>query len=124
MLIATIAALMLIFGGGSLEFFLTNLKKPVKEHVVDKARQDVILDAGKALEKELKALEKDVLEHFEELIEVHGEFDSIPADYDAAGEFLKADQKKLAALVLDARDTMKSSMTRQEWEAVFQEVHK
>ena len=124
MLIATIAALMLIFGGESLEFFLTNLKKPVKEHVADKTRQDVILDASKALGKELKALEEHVVEDFEDLIEVHGEFESTPADYDAAGEILKADQKKLSALVLAARDTMKANMTREEWEAVFNALDK
>ena len=76
MLIATITALILIFGSGNLEFYLTNLKKPVKEYVVDEVRRDAILEAGKELEEELKGLSKDIEEHFEELIEVHAEYKS------------------------------------------------
>jgi peptidoglycan hydrolase CwlO-like protein len=119
MLIATITALILIFGGGNLEFYLTNLKKPVKEHVADKERRDAILDAGKELKKELKALTKDVEDHFEDIIKVHAEYESTTADYQAAGAKLKADQNRLTELVLDARDEMKKNMTRAEWEAVF-----
>ena len=122
MLIATITALIIIFGSGNLEFYLTNLKKPVKEHVVDPARREVVLDASKSLKKELKSLEKEVREHFEDIVEVHGEYDSTTADYDAAGEALKTDQRRLSKLVLDARDVMKAQMTREEWEAVFQEI--
>jgi hypothetical protein len=122
MLIATITVLILIFGGGNLEFYLTNLKKPVKEHVVDKERRDAILEAGKELEKELKGLAKDIEEHFEELIEVHGEYESTTADYLAASAKLKADQNTLAERVLDTRDAMKENMTRAEWEQVFSEV--
>ena len=124
MLIATITALMLIFGGGNLEFYLTNLKKPVKEHVVDKERRDAILEAGKELEKELKVLSKDIEEHFEEVIEVHAEYESTTDDYLAAGNRLKADQNRLTMLVLDTRDAMKENMTRAEWEAVFEAVEK
>ena len=119
MLIATITALILIFGGGNLEFYLTNLKKPVKEHVVDKERRDAILEAGKELEKELKILSKDIEAHFGELIEVHAEYESTSEDYLAAGAALKADQNTLAGLVLDTRDAMKENMTRSEWEQVF-----
>ena len=121
MLIATITALMLIFGGSSLEFFLINLKKPVKEYVADEDRQDAILDAGKALEEDLKVLTKDVEEHFRALVEVHSVYESTTEDYLAAGAKLKADQNRLTTLVLDARDTMKAQMTREEWEAVFAE---
>jgi hypothetical protein len=120
MLIATLAALMLIFGGGTLEFYLTNLKSDVKEHVQDKDCQKIIIAAGKTLEKELKELQKDTEDHFAELVEVHSEYDSMPEDYDTAGENLKADQKRLSTLVLDTRDVMKEQMSREEWNAVFQ----
>lgn len=121
MLIATITALILIFGGSNLEFFLTNLKKPVKEYVADADRQDAILDAGKALEKELKELTKDVEDHFNEIVEVHSVYESTTENYLTAGAKLKADQNRLTTLVLDTRDVMKENMTREEWEAVFKE---
>lgn len=119
MLIATITALILIFGGSSLEFYLTNLKKPVKEHVADKDRRDAILDAGKNLENELKDLRKEIEENFEHLVRIHGKYESTPADYMAGGEGLMADQRKMATLILDARDTMREHTTREEWEAIF-----
>jgi hypothetical protein len=122
MLIATITALILIFGGGTLEFYLTNLKKPVKEHVVEKERRDAILEAGKELEQELKGLSKDLEEHFEALIDVHSAYASTTEDYLAAGAKLRADQNRLTELVLDTRDIMKENMTRAEWEQVFSEV--
>ncbi len=121
MIIATITALILIFGGGSLEFYLTNLKGPVKEHVQDKARQEIIIDAGKALAAELAGFEEEINEHFEDLVEVHRAYDSTASDFDEATAKLLADQKKLSRMVLDARDTMHEQMTREEWEAVFQE---
>lgn len=119
MLIATIAALMLLFGGGSLNFYLTNLKGPVKEHVQDKDRREVILDASKALSKDLKVLEKQIEEHFEELVEVHNDYDSKESNFDAATTKLLGDQHDLSTWVLDARDVMHEQMTKEEWEAVF-----
>ena len=119
---ATLAALTVLFlGGGSLEFYLTNLKSDVKEHVQDKACRKIILDAGKALSKDLKTLEKEVLDHVEDLAEVHSEYDSAASDFDEDVAALKADQKELSRLVLDARETMHEQMTKEEWEAVFAE---
>ena len=54
--VSNITALILIFGSGSLEFYLTNLKSDVKEHVEDKERQKSIIATGKTLEKELRSL--------------------------------------------------------------------
>jgi peptidoglycan hydrolase CwlO-like protein len=121
MIIATITALILIFGGGSLEFYLTNLKGDVKDHVADKARQEIIIDASKALSKDLAALAEEVDDHFEDLVEVHSEYGSTESDFDEVTEELKADQKELSRLVLDARDSMHEQMTREEWNVVFAE---
>lgn len=119
MLIAIFTVLMLFFGGGSLEFYLTNLKGSVKEQVQDKDRRDAILDTSKALEKDLKVLAKDVEQHFNALVSMHTRFESTSADYDTAAAKLKADQKTLSTLTLGARDAMHKQMTREEWNAVF-----
>ena len=118
----TLAILTFLFmGGNSLEFYLTNLKSDVKEHVRDKACRKTILDAGKALSKDLQTLEKEVQDHVEDLAEVHSEYDSVASDFDGAIEALKADQKELSHRVLDARDVMHEQMTKEEWTAVFAE---
>ena len=124
MIIGTLTLLMLIFGGGGLEFYLTNLKGAVKEHVQDKARQELIIDASEALSSNLQILEKQIDVHFEDLIAVHADFHSIATDFDAVTVNLKADQKEVSQLILDARDTMHKQMTKDEWEAVFQASEK
>ena len=119
MIWGTLAVLIILFSGGSLEFYLTNLKGPVKEHVADKVQQEIIIDAGKALAKDLKELSEEINDDFEDLVEVHSEYDSSESDFDEAIADLKASQKKLSHMVLDARDTMHEQMTKEEWEAVF-----
>ena len=121
MIWGTLAVLIILFSGGSLEFYLTNLKKPVKEHVQDKACQEIIIDAGKALSKGLEELGEEINDHFEDLVEAHSEYDSVASDFDEATAQLKADQKELSRLVLDARDVMHDQMTKEEWNAVFAE---
>ena len=118
----TLAILIFLFGGGDgLAFYLTNLKGDVKEHVQDKACQEIILDASKALAEDLTALAGEIDDHFEDLAEVHSEYGSVASDFDEVVASLKADQKELSLLVLDARDAMHEQMTKEEWEAVFME---
>lgn len=120
-MIIGIAALVLFLfgGGGSLEFYLTNLKDPVKEHVQDKDRQEAILDASKALSKELKDIQKEVTDEFKDYVKAHADYESTPADFDEVTDEMVANQLKLAKQVLDARDKIHSQMTESEWAAVF-----
>lgn len=119
MIIATITALIIIFGGSGLEFYLTNLKKPVKEYVQDKERQESILDASTALSKELKELRKRTDANFGELIEVHGDYHSTESDFTQVTDKLLENQQETIRATLDTRDIMHEQMTKEEWEAVF-----
>ena len=120
MIIGLTALFIFLFGGsGSLEFYLTNLKDPVTAHVQDKARQDVILDTSKALGKELKDIQKEVTDEFKHYVEAHADYESTLADFDEVTDEMVENQLKLAKQVLDARDTMHSQMTSEEWSAVF-----
>ena len=119
MIIAITTVFILLFGGGGLEFYLTNLKDSVKDAVPDKPRQEVILDTSKALAKDLESLQKDVEKQFDAYVDAHADFESTPADFDAVTTRLVSDQQQLGKLVLDARDKMHSQMTEAEWTAVF-----
>ena len=119
MIIATITALIIIFGGSGLEFYLTNLKSPVKEHVQDKERQESILDASEALSKTLKQVRKRTDANFGDLIKVHGDYQSTEADFVEITDRLLENQQDTIRATLDARDTMHEQMTKEEWEAVF-----
>ena len=119
MIIATITVLIIIFGGSGLEFYLTNLKGPVKEHVQDKERQESILDASKALSKTLKQVRKRTDANFGDLIKVHGDYQSADADFVEITDRLLENQQDTISATLDARDAMHEKMTKEEWEAVF-----
>jgi len=121
MIVGALALLMLLFGGGGLEYHLTNLKKPVKEHVQDKTCQKEIVNESKALAKDLQSIGKRVDRDFENLVRVHTDFQSLETDFAAAAAKLSDDQARTAKRVLDARDAMHKQMTPEEWEAVFAE---
>jgi hypothetical protein len=119
MLIATITALIIIFGGSGLEFYLTNIKKPVKEYVQDKERQESILDASTVLSKELKVVRKRTDADFGDLVKAHGDYHSTESDFIKVTDRLLENQQETIRATLDARDIMHEQMTREEWESVF-----
>ena len=124
MIVATLALLMFLFGGGGLEYYLTNLKDDVKEHVVNEASQEKIIEASNALSDHLEELQEGIDEHFKELVRIHTAFKSTATDFDQVSAKLVSDQKMTTQLILDARDTMHAEMTKAEWEAVFQPLEK
>ena len=120
MLIATIAALIMIFsGGGGLELYLTNLTDPVKANVEEKGCRKEILGTSKALSKDLGSLGETIEAHFDEVVGVHAEYGSTAQDFDVVIAKLVADQKEASRLILDAREALHAQMTKTEWEAVF-----
>ena len=67
MLIATITALAILFGGGTFEtFFIDDLRKGVKEYVVEDERKDEILDDLKRSKKMIKSFNKERKAQFKE----------------------------------------------------------
>ncbi len=84
--ITTATIIILLSGGGETEHYLTGLKKGVKNHVEDKGRRELILDESKVLSKNLKSLGKEIEGHFTGLVQVHADFQSVEADFDAADE--------------------------------------
>ena len=117
--ITTATIIVLLYGGGDIDHYLTDINKGVKKNIEDKARREIILDESKDLGKALKSLTKEVEQHVEEVIHVHADFHSGEADFDAATAKLVDDQAKATQLILDAREVMRAQTTRKEWEAIF-----
>ena len=127
MLIAIFSLVFLLFfgfGGADFEYKMTDLKKPAKEHIEDGTRRDSVIQTSKQLDKDAKALKEEVLEHYEQLVEMHYAYESDAAAYDASGALLKEDYRKLITLVLDTRDELNENMTQDEWTKIFKEVEK
>jgi hypothetical protein len=124
MLIAVFSLVFLLFfgfGGNDFEYKMTDLKKPAKEHIEDGARRDSVIQTSKQMNTDAKALQEEVLEHYEQLVEMHYAYESDAAAYDASGALLKEDYRKLITLVLDTRDELNANMTPEEWTEIFKE---
>ena len=120
MLIATIAALLLLFGGGdSLENYLLNIKKPVKAAVDNTVTVDEVLDLSKELGKQLKVQNKKIVKLRESFLDLHTKYDAKQADYEAyIGKMINA-REEGQKQILDTRFAMKNLMTQEEWIEVF-----
>jgi hypothetical protein len=119
MIAALLAVFFLLFMSGGLASQLADIDDQAKEHVAEKARREIIIDASKTLNEELEKVVKSLDEHFGELVDVNADYASTESDFDAVRAKLKTDQTTATQAVLDARDKMHKQMTREEWSAVF-----
>ena len=120
MLIATIAALMLLFGGGdSLENYLLNIKKPVKAAVESKVTVDEVLGLSKDLGKQLKIQNKKIIKLRKSFLDLHTKYDAKQDEFEAyIGKIFIAHEEGQKQ-ILDTRFAMKNLMTQEEWIEVF-----
>ena len=120
MIVATLTILMLLFGGGgSLENYLLNIKKPVKAAVESKVTVNEVLDLSKALKKQLKVQNKEITKLRENFLELHTKYDAESADMEAYIDRLIIVRETGQKHILDTQSAMKDLMTREEWTKVF-----
>ena len=120
MIIATIAALTMLFGGGdSLENYLLNIKKPLKTTVENKVTVDEVLDLSKELGKQLKAQNKKITKLRESFLDLHTKYDTKQADFDAYIGKIVDTRDEGQQQILDTRFAMKNLMSQEEWIEVF-----
>ena len=119
-MLVAIATLILIFGGGgSLENYLLNIKKPVKAAVESKVTVNEVLDLSKALKKQLKVQNKEITKLRENFLELHTKYDAESADMEAYIDRLIIVRETGQKHILDTQSAMKNLMTREEWTKVF-----
>ena len=120
MIIATITVLMLLFGGGdSLENYLLHIKKPVKASVESKVTVNEVLDLSKELGKQLKAQNKEITNLKKSFLDLHMDYDSKSADFEALIDKMIPAREEGQKHILDTRFAMKNIMTKEEWTEVF-----
>ena len=119
-MLVAIATLILIFGGGgSLENYLLNIKKPVKAAVESKVTVNEVLDLSKALKKQLKVQNREITKLRENFLELHTKYDAESADIEAYIDSLVIARETGQKHILDTQAAMKKLMTREEWTKVF-----
>ncbi len=118
-MLVAIATLMMMFGGGSLENYLLNIKKPVKAAVESKVTVNEVLDLSKVLKKRLKAKNKEITKLRENFLNLHKQYDTQLADSEAYIDSLIIVRGTGQKHILDTRSAMKNLLTREEWTMVF-----
>ena len=122
MIVATLTLLMLLFGGGgSLEHYLLNIKKPVTAAVESKDTVNEVISLSKELKKQLKVQNQEITELREGFLDLHTSHDSEAADSEAYLDRLASARETGQKHILDARMAMKDLMTQEEWTKVFSE---
>jgi hypothetical protein len=119
MLIAIATFILMFGGGGSLENYLLNIKKPVKAAVESKVTVNEVLHLSKALKKQLKAQNKEMTRLRENFLDLHTQYDTSLADIEAYVDSMMTVRERGQKHILDARFAMKNLMTQAEWSAVF-----
>jgi len=119
MVIAIIAAVMMLFGEGSLENYLLNIEKPVKATVESKRVANEVLDVSTELGQQLKAHNKKLVTLRESFRDLYVDYDSKAADIEAVIDNVMTAREEGQKNILDARFAMKKLMTKEEWTEVF-----
>ena len=119
MLVAIATLIMMFGGGGSLENYLLDIKKPVKAAVESKVTVNEVLDLSKVLKKRLKAQNKEITKLRENFLDLHKRYDTKPTDSEAYIDSLMIVRETGQKHILDTQSAMKDLMTREEWTKVF-----
>jgi len=123
MIIGTVTALMIIFGGGGSFSFEKAYEPYLKEVVQDELRREQTLDLAKKADEELEQFQKEVEGVWSK------DLKAILEDYDATEEdfrkfVARADQSRFAAQqkIVDLRFKVLELMTEDEWAALYAKV--
>jgi len=90
MLVAIATLIMMFGGGGSLENYLLNIKKPVKAAVESKVTVNEVLDLSKVLKKGLKAKNQEITKLRENFLNLHKEHHGFQDGQDTSALMLRA----------------------------------
>lgn len=120
MILATVYALMALFGGDGMEIFSVEQLKPlIEKHVVSEDRQDQLVEMVKAEQKKADEFNKQATKASKKLLKINKDPSSSEADFHV---IIDATEKSLLQIqdgYIDLRFDLKEKMTQEEWAAVF-----
>lgn len=120
MIVATATALIILFGGGNaLENYLVDIKKPVNATLESKETRGQVLSLSKALDRQLKGLNKELTKMSEGLLELHTQYDSKPEDFEVTIGKMMSKREEGQKAIIETRYEMKQSMSKEEWTQMF-----
>jgi hypothetical protein len=125
MIIGTVTALMILFGGGGDFSFEKAFEPFIKDAVKDKARYEQIVDLTKGADEDVKAFQKELEDEWgKQLITLLTDYDASEDDFRSFRGKADASRIKLQQGLLDARFGMIELMTADEWVAMYEAIEK
>lgn len=121
MLIATITMLAILFGGGTFEtFFIDDLKKGVKEYVVEDERKDEILDDLKRSKKMIKSFNKERKAQFKEFKKLNSSRATGSDELTGFFEKSMTTRGEYQHRLIEERLKVSAKITPDEWAAIIE----
>jgi hypothetical protein len=124
MIIGTITLLsILLFGGGSFSFEKA-YKEFVKEVVLEKDRQEQIIDVTKTADAALDQYTKEIKKVWAaDVKKTFRDYDTTRDDYRAMIDRAERSREALQQQILDTRMEVVKLMTEEEWKAMYKAIH-
>lgn len=123
MLIATIAALTIVFSGGASFSFEKAFEPFIKDTIAEKARQEQILDVTKRADGEVKQFRKEVEEVWsKDLEKLLADYDSTEEDFHDFIRRADGSRHAMQQKLLNLRFEVVDLMTEEEWNAMYREI--
>jgi hypothetical protein len=122
MVIATITAILFLFGGGA--FSLGVFKDAAKEVIQDKNRVQQIEVITKQGDKEIKLLGKDIEERSKVLVAMEKDYDLKRDELDAFLAQSDSRREQVQDRLIELRFQAKELVTEEEWKAMYAHVDK
>jgi len=118
MIIATIAALTLLFSGGYEIFFIENVEKGIKEYVIEKERRTELLTKTKEAKTLAKSFNKTRSAKYKELKDLFTVYSTSEDELNVFFEDLVQVQGEFQQAFMKKRVEITEGITDQEWEEI------
>lgn len=120
MIIATVTALMYLWGGGGMELFsLEHLKPQIEQYVNSGERQDQLLALIKVEDKKMVEFNKEANAAGKKLLELNKDYDANADEFQGIIDDFEPQLLQAQSRYVELRFALKEKMTREEWQAVF-----
>lgn len=122
MIIATITAILVIFGGGMFSFDV--FKDSADKVLKDKDRVKQIKVITKEADKELKLLSKSIINESKKLVTLNSNYDMTREELDTFIAQQDQYREQFQERLIELRFQAKALLNREEWEAMYAQVDK
>ena len=123
MIIATVAALLIIFGGSAGSFFGQLMTKyaedPIKNTITDEQRRELALEGLSLLNNDIENFNEQISDDIEQFGKLIKNYESTSEDFDNTFSSMLAKRQDILDKILEHRSTMLVHIQPEEWKTII-----